>query len=232
MDINELIALANDRISCGPECRKDRQTEELRKIYDRSKQDLIDAPMNFVKAEKNYLLYSKGENEFNNIMKERKLKTLNDMKKKLLEKHTEVVNDIRVLLNQYNTEYVYSNRINDLYKSVLKENKKYKQDISDFTSNMNMNNRKVFYESEDMESMGFTRIVLLIIYFITLIAILYKSEFIGKELYRSKPVMFVLVVYILIGVFIDWLMAFTYNMSIKIMRLFENDVPKNVYVTI
>jgi ABC-type multidrug transport system fused ATPase/permease subunit len=232
MDINELVALANERITCGPECRKDRQTEELRKIYDRSKQELIDAPMNFVKAEKNYLLYSKGENEFNNIMKERTLKTLNDMKKKLSEKHTQFVNDIRVLLNQYNTEYIYSNRINDLYKNVLKENKKYKQDISDFTSNMNMNNRKVFYESEDMESMGFTRIVLLIIYFITLIAILYKIEFIGKELYRSKPVMFVLVVYILIGVFTDWITVFIYNMSVKIIRLFENDVPKNVYVNI
>jgi hypothetical protein len=230
MEINDLISLANEKLGCGPECEKDKQMKELRNIFDKSKQTLIDAPSEYVKAEKNYLIYSKGENEYKNIMKERTIKTINDMKKKLLEKHKLFINDIRGFLNQYNTDYVYSNRIDDFYKSLLKDNNKYKKDISDYTSQTNVNNRKVFYEDEDMVNMSYIRIILLFIYFITLIAILYKIGFINKELYKNIYVWLSIIVYILFGIFINWVTAFLYYVKLYITRFFENDVPRNVYI--
>ena len=76
--------------------------------------------------------------------------------------------------------------MNDFYKSTLKDNKKYKKEIGDYKSNMNVNNRKVFYEDGEMEHLSYVRMVLLIIYFATLIAIIYKLNFIGNELYKNK----------------------------------------------
>ena len=68
MDINAMIALANDKLMCGPECQKDRQTEKLRQIYNNAKQNLIDAPKTFSLAEKNYLIDAKGNDEYKNIV--------------------------------------------------------------------------------------------------------------------------------------------------------------------
>lgn len=230
-DINSIIALANEKLSCGPECRKDKETERLREIYNTSKQNLIDAPTNFVKAEKNYLIDAKGENEYKNIMKERTLKTISDAKKKLLDKHTQFVNDIRGHLNQYNATFIYYYKMNDFYKSNLKDNKKYKKDIADFKSKANVNNRKVFYEDGEMEHLSYVRMVLLIIYFATLIAILYKLNFIGNELYKNKYVLTAILVYVLFGIYVDWFTKMIYYMKVKISHIFENDVPRNVYVS-
>jgi hypothetical protein len=230
-ELNSLISLANDKLMCGPECKKDRQTEQLREIYNKSKQNLIDAPSNFTKAEKNYLIDAKGENEYKNIMKERTIKTINDMKKKLLDKHTDFINDIRANLNQYNTDYIYYNRMDDFYKSNLKDNKKYKREIGDFKSNVNVNNRKVFYEDGEMVHLSFVRTILLVIYFATLIAILYKIDFINRELYKNKYVLFVLFSYIMFGIYVDWFTKMIYYIKIKLSHMFENDVPRNVYVS-
>jgi len=231
MDINSLVALANDKLMCGPECQKDKQTEKLRQIYNNAKQTLIDAPNSFSIAEKNYLVEAKGANEYKMIMKERTMKTINDMKKKLLDKHTQLVADMRGNVDQYNTDYIYYNRMNDFYKSTLKDNKKYKKEIGDYKSNMNVNNRKVFYEDGEMDQMSFTRIILLIIYFVTLIAILYKMDFINNQLYRNKYALLAIIVYILFGVYIDWVTKMVYYTKMKISRIFDNDVPRNVYVS-
>jgi hypothetical protein len=231
MDINALVALANDKLMCGPDCQKDRQTEKLRQIYNNAKQTLIDAPRTFTLAEKNYLIDSKGENEYKNIMKERTIKTMNEMKKKLLDKHTQFVQDIRGYLNQYSADYIYYNRMDDFYKSSLKENKKYKQDIADYTSNMNVNNRKVFYENEEIDNLSFFRIVLLVIYFAVLIAILYKMDFIGNQLYTNKYALFAIFMYIMFGLYVDWVSKMVYYLRQKITHIFENDAPRNVYIS-
>jgi hypothetical protein len=231
MDINSLIALANENLMCGPDCKKDKQSQRLREIYDKAKQNLIDAPSEFSKAERNFLVDARGEYEYINIMKERKIKTMNNMKKKLLEKHTQFMNDIRGFLNQYNTDYIYYHRMDDFYKSNLKDNKKYKNDIADFTSAMNVNNRKVFYEDEEIEQMSFTRIILLTIYFVVLIAILYKVEFIGKEYYRNRYVMFAIFTYVMFGIYVDWVSKMVYYTKNRISQLLENEVPRNVYVS-
>ena len=233
MDINAMIALANDKLMCGPEskCQKDRQTEKLRQIYNNSKQNLIDAPKTFSLAEKKYLIDAKGNDEYKNIMKARAVKTLNVMNKTLSDKHTLFLTDIRAYLNQYNTNYVYYHRMDDFYKSILKDNKKYKKEIADYTSNMNVNNRKVFYEDEEMEQLSFTRIILLVIYFVVLIAILYKIDFVGNELYRNKYVLFAIFVYIMFGIYVDWVSKMVYYTKMKISHIFDNDVPRNVYVS-
>jgi len=230
MDINSLIALANENLMCGADCKKDKQSQQLREIYDKAKQNLIDAPVSLLKAERNYLVDEKGESEYNTIMKERKMKTMNQMKKKLLEKHNQYISDIRGYLNQYNTDYIYYNRMDDFYKATLKENKKYKNDIADLTSNMNMNNRKVFYEDGEMIELSFTRTILLIVYFVVLIAILYKIAFVGNELYRNRYVLLIIFIYILFGVYVDWVTKMIYYMKMKISQFLENDIPRNVYV--
>ena len=231
-ELNSLISLANDKLACGPECKKDRETERLREIYNSSKQNLIDAPANFVKAEKNYLINAKGEDEYKNIMRDRTIKTINDMKKNLIDKHNKYVNEIRGHLSQYNTSYIYYNKMDDFYKSNLKNNKKYKKDIGDLKSNVNVKNRKAFYEDEELEGLTFVRIVLLVIYFCVLFAILYKIEFINKQLYYNKYALLVIFIYAIFGIYVDWFTKMIYYMKLKITHIFENDVPRNVYVSI
>lgn len=232
MDINSLISLANSKLICGPECKKEEKSIELKKIYDDTKKNLFNAPSKYKQAEKNYLIHDKGEDEYINIMRERKIKTVNIMKKKLLEKHNEYINDIRGYNNQYNTDFIYYNRINDFYESSLKDNKKYKKEIEDYNSDMNVNNRKVFYRNQDIERLSFMRIILLIVYFIILIIILYKVDFINNEYYKNKYILLGILIYILFGIYVDKLSIMMFNIRKKIYYLFENEAPRNVYVEI
>ena len=229
-DVNAYITLVNN-LTCDKKCQKDKQTEKLREIYVNAKKNLTEAPNAYSIAEKNYLIDERGEIEYKNIMNERMIKTMNNMKKKLLEKHTEFISDINANLNQYKSDYIYYHRMNDFYKYNVKDNKKYKKDTSDYTSNVNVNNRKVFYEDGEMVHLSFVRNILLVIYFITLIAILYKLDFINKELYKNKYVLFVIFSYIMFGIYVDWVTKMIYYIKVKISRIFENDVPRNVYVS-
>lgn len=227
MDINALISLANENIICGPECKKNEKSENLKKIYNDAKKNLINAPNKFNIAEKNYLIDSNGEDEYNNIMKNRKFKTINMMNKKLLEKHNQFVSDINGYLNHYNTNYVYYNRMDDIHKFSLKENKNYKQGINDYKSKMNVNNRKVFYEDKEMEHLHFIRIILLIIYFVVLFSILYNMNFIKNELYTNKYVLLLISLYVIFAIYVDYLPKLIYYIKIKMSYIFDNDV----YVT-
>jgi hypothetical protein len=99
MDMNAMIALANDKISCGPSCQNDRKIEKLRQIYNTSKQKLIDAPKEFSAAEKNYFINLNGEEDYKLMMRDRTNVTIQNMKKKLNEKHSSFIKDLKKSTN-------------------------------------------------------------------------------------------------------------------------------------
>jgi hypothetical protein len=229
MDVNEMIALANDRLTCGPSCKNDKKTENLRQIYNTSKQKLIDSPKEFTTAEKNYFINLNGENNYKSMMKERTNITIQKVKKKLSEKHTEFMSELRKTANEYKTDYVYYNNIDDILKNSSKEYKKYKQDIDNYKSKMNTNNRRAFYDDGEMDWLSNIRYVLLIIYFVIFIVILFKIDFIDTQLYKSYYAWFVIFIYIMFGLYVDWVSKMLYYLRNKMFYLFQNEMPRNVY---
>jgi hypothetical protein len=229
MDINAMIALANDKLTCGPSCKNDKKIEKLREIYNTSKQHLIDAPKEFSRAEKNYFINLNGENDYNSMMKDRTNVTIQNIKKKLSEKHTEFISELRKSANEYNTDYVYYNNIDEMLDNNSKEYNKYKQNIDDYKAKMNTNNRRAFYDDGEMDWLSNIRYVLLIIYFVIFIVILLKIDFIDSQLYKSYYAWFFIFIYIMFGLYVDWVSKMIYYLRNKIYYIFQNDMPRNVY---
>lgn len=224
-----MVALANDRLTCGPSCQNDKKIEKLRQIYNKSKQNLIDSPREFTIAEKNYFINLNGENEYKAMMKERTNITIQNEKKKILEKHTDFINELRKSANEYKTNYVYYNNIDEMLKSKSKEYKKYKQNIDNYKSKMNTNNRRAFYDDGEMEWLTNVRYVLLVIYFVIFIVILFKIDFIGNNLYRNYIVWVIIIIYIVFGIYVDWVSKMFYYLRNKMYYIFQNEMPRNVY---
>jgi len=229
MDMNAMIALANDKITCGPSCQNDRKIEKLRQIYNTSKQKLIDAPKEFSTAEKNYFINLNGEEDYKRMMKDRTTITIQNMKKKLNEQHTLFINDLKKSTNEYDTTVVYYNNIGEMLKKDVKEYKKYKQNIEDYKAKMNTNNRRAFYDDGEMEWLINIRYVLLVIYFVILIAILVKIDFIGNGFYKNYYVWLIIITYILFGLYVDWVSKMIYYLRNKLYYIFQNETPRNVY---
>jgi hypothetical protein len=229
MDMNAMIALANDKISCGPSCQNDRKIEKLRQIYNTSKQKLIDAPKEFSAAEKNYFINLNGDEDYKLMMKNRTNVTIQNMKKKLNEKHSSFVSDLKKSTNEYGTTVVYYNNMDEMLKKSTKEYKKYKQNIEDYKAKMNTNNRRAFYDDGEMDWLTNIRYVLLIIYFVIFIAIIIKIDFIGNELYKNYYVWLIIITYILFGLYVDWVSKMIYYLRNKLYYIFQNETPRNVY---
>ena len=72
--INDLIQLASEYIECGPECQKDKKSEELYNKYIKSQTVLKSAPDNLEKNKKNYYVYTYGPAYYDDIKKKRIIK--------------------------------------------------------------------------------------------------------------------------------------------------------------
>lgn len=231
-NINELATLANNALICDDACEKEKRAKELEEVYNKAKNSLLNGKTNFNNAEEDFLKFTRGEPEYNRIIAERKLKTLTGMKDEKIKEHNIYIGDIRGYYHQYNTDYVYYKKIEDFYKHAWKENKQIKKDVGDYHSNVNVNNRKIHYQTREIEELQFVRIILLIVYYVTFCIILYQVDFINKEYYKNKYVIFGIILYVLFGIYVDNVSILFYKLTKIIYHIFENETPRNIYVNL
>lgn len=230
--LNNLIQKATNIISCDDKCKHDKKEKELLNKLNEVKNDMSNINNNYDEAEKNYYIHKYGESYYDNLKRERTNTTVENKKNKLIDKHNNYVKQLKSIIEQYNINYTYYSEMDKIYKSKLNENKMYLKKIDDFKSNINVNNRKVFYQNNEMNNLHFFRIILLVIYYITLCVILYHMDFITNQYYKNKLVMFGITIYILFGLYVDYISYLIYIFTIYIYHWFDNKSPRNVYVSL
>jgi hypothetical protein len=221
--LNSFIDNANNAISCDAECQRNKTAEELKKQYLESKSNLTLAEPNFELAQKKYYTYISGKSGYDNLM-EKQLTTQADLfVTEFKNNYNTEINKINTQLYTYNGLVINVNNIVDLYNKYKRENIALLKELKYDTNDILTNDRKTYYEDQQIDGLNIYYYVLCVIYIIVMICfIIFKF----KSPNRMKHI-FIFVLFLILFFISTWLLG----KIIEIIYWIFNLLPKNVYVS-
>ena len=223
--INELIKQSNVQTACGPACQKKNKIAKLKTNYETAQSSATNAPENLTEARKNYFTYAFGDkynNEFNEKLYTEQGKTMID---KLTKQHNENVNEIDAIIADYESGFIYANNMGDLTDQYVDKNKVLKQNIDKELSDVETNERKVFYESQQIETIEKWKYIIKLIYWVAVV--LYTLVFLYDGMYKSVKNVAILACFIIYPYVIGYIL----NKLIFVFKFLNKSIPKNVYLS-
>ena len=144
--INALLETATSVAICGPDCQKQKKTEELRQKMMDSQTNLKTAPIQYEESRKNYYVYSEGNAYYDNILE----KELNINAEKIVKELGNNFNESlssAITMNQYlNIAIDNTNYSEELLDSYIKKNEELTLMLMNNQGDILTNDRKTFYE--------------------------------------------------------------------------------------
>jgi hypothetical protein len=202
--LNGLVSMIKDKLICDSACQKERTAKELKENLDLAQNNLKNAPQDLETAEKNYYLFTKGTSDYDNMVLNRNIKSSKNFKEESIKQHNERMEEIKILKNQYDSDKIYTQRMNQLVKLKLYEENKIKDSIDTYKSKVQTNDRKVVYENKDMDWSENFRFILKIVYYILFIVYFIISDYFSSAKYKNIKLWGVILVYLLFPYTLDW----------------------------
>lgn len=198
-DINKLNALidkASRVLSCDANCQRNQQIASLRQKMQVAIDNKQNAPQRLDKAVKDYIVYSKGAPVFNDYqattLKAEAKQNVVDYKAK----YDDVAKQIQINLTTYSGLLVNYNNLLYSNQQYEAENKKLNDEFKKANSDTNTNQRKTFYENENIDSLNYYYSIIRFIYVIVIIVYCYlfiRGSF-SRFSFRAKIIVLVLLI--------------------------------------
>lgn len=164
--INNLLELASEYIECGPECQKNKKSQDLYDTYIKSQTILKMAPDKVEKNKKNYYVYTYGESYYEDIKKKEIVKNSTEIMDKILNEFNLQVENALIMNKILETTDPKDN-CSDQYPIIQKE---LNDELYKKNNNMLINNRETYYSNESIERLEYwNKFCVFIYYFIILI---------------------------------------------------------------
>ena len=222
---NNFLSLASEAILCNADCKKKKQEDQLKEIYLNSQTNLITAPAKEIIAEKNYLIFTKGEQGYSEFLDKKLENSANLIIKKYTENFKEQVKKIKSQIESYGGILVNFRNIVDLYVQYKKENIELMKELKQETNDILTNERKTFYEDQNIDRLKFIyKYIFITVYFIVvfcfgIFSLIYPSS------YNWKIRLALFMFYILLPLISSWIIGKFIYLLYEIYNL----LPKNVY---
>ena len=196
-EINKLLKVVEERVRCDSECQRKRDIKELKKKWETSEKDYKNLPEEIKVNERNYYTMYKGEEYYrNNILKNKYQEYILDWKEDQLNKFHDVKSLITTTFDNYKSQNISKSRINELYQDVLQKNTALKNDIDDYYKKTFTNERRVYYENNEIDNLQFYTTILKVLYYgLLIIYILFGSFFKNKD-YKNWKILLIIILYI------------------------------------
>ena len=163
---------------------------------------------------------------YHDILKTRYTKEADKTKKNELIEFDNFKRDITVMLNDYTglTNAYY--KIKELLNVRKKQKKKLEEKINQFINTVNTNERKIFYEIKEKDSLNFYKYILFFIYYLLIIYYLLFGSFFWNDKYKNYKNWIILILYISLPFFlmniINLLFRFYHYVKSLINRQYPN----------
>lgn len=223
--VNALLKMASDKIACGPDCQKKKETSQLYKEYLDAQTYYLNAPEKLKIAEKNYYVKSYGVAAYNDFNKKQLASTADEVAETLSSNFHQQLSDAYSLNNMYNTDWINAQNTIELYEYYLSENKKLVRNVTNASSDVYTNDRRSYYENEELEDLQWWYTIEIWIYILVVVVFIVFSIF-GIST-RSRKVLFISIACMILYPFVSLYMALYIFSFIK---WFFSLFPKNVYL--
>lgn len=222
---NTLISQATDAIMCNSECKKQRQTDELKQIYLKSQANLASAPVQLQVAQKNYVTFTQGETAYNDLLDSQLQEKAKIIADKFTETFEEDTGKFTTKLNTYQGLLLNYKNVTELYLKYKKENIELIKDLKDQTNDVLTNERKTFYEDQKIDGLKFYYF-----YFLSIIYIICFISFVIFSLMYPSNSSFIIKIVSIIGfLLLPFVSSFILGSIIYLIYKVYELLPKNVY---
>jgi hypothetical protein len=230
--LNGLVAMISDKLICDSACQAQRNGDSLKKKWDLAQNNLTTAPEQVMETEKNYFIYTKGEKGYSDMMYERNVKIAQQFKMGSITEHENNFKELKILLNDHNSDNDYNNRINELLKIKNEEEKELKSKIDKYLSKVQTSGRKVVYEKSDIGLVNANRSFLLFIYYTLFVYYLAVSDYFATSKYKDIKVWLIILAYFIFPRILNWITKKIFAIYDYIIYVFSNRKYKNVFLSL
>jgi predicted RNase H-related nuclease YkuK (DUF458 family) len=208
--INDLLELASEYITCGPECQENKKSQQLYDEYLNSQKVLKTAPEKVEKNKQNYYIYTYGPEYYADVKK-----------KELSENATEIMSKISDEFNiQIETALIMNNLLKitdtssclDQYPVIQAE---INNELEKKKNNVLVNDRKTYYSNESIERLELWNKFLSFIYYFLILVFLILCF--PKSIMEFIKYGFVIGLAFLYPLMINYLFSLIYNNNIEII---------------
>ncbi|MEX0597769.1 MAG: hypothetical protein WD512_14855 [Candidatus Paceibacterota bacterium] len=219
--LNSLLKMLDNQIKCGPVCQKNQRDENLKRLYDNAVITKEESPYKVKIAEKNYYEATKGTAFYNDMLKDRYSSEIKEIAIKSIKQHKDILDENKLLISNYETQQIYSDKIDKLHKKVTLEYEWLIENVDKYKASVQTNDRKTFYEDQQIENLDKWNKFISYLFWILFIALainvlLFKKQYTD---YKTWITLF-LVVFLPL-----YAMPYLYHSFIKIKdKLTTNDV--------
>lgn len=230
--INGLIEFAKDQLICDSYCQSNKKAQALKNNFNDAKLNLENAPEKVFEAEKDFYVYTEGEEVYNKMLFNKYYKEACDEKTAAIKRHKNFIKEIQILINNYEMDKINLDRMNELLRIRVKENDKLKKTIDTDKGIANTNDRKVYYESKEMEWLeSMRKLFIYIIIFMTILYLIF-SNFFKNKMYKNIKVWIIVSAFIIYFLSVNILSRVTFWIYDKIIYFYNNKAPRDVYINL
>ena len=222
---NDLISSAKDAIMCNSECQKQRQEEKLKQIYLNAKTNVASASNQEEVAQKNYILFTKGETAYNDFRDNQlgeKAQMVADTYKKNFDEET---NKIKSQIGSYTGLLVNFKNVVELYAQYKKENIELFKELKDETNDILTNERKTYYEDQNIDRLKFFYFYFLLTVYVIFVLCFAAFCLVYPSSTSWKIKLALLLGFILLPFLSTWILGKIIYYAYEVYEF----IPKNVY---
>jgi hypothetical protein len=224
-NFNSFLNKASQSIMCNSECREQKKSEKLKQDFLDAQVNLASAPHELEMAEKNYVIFKKGELEYNEMIDSKLEKKAEFISKKFKENFNDDVAKIKTQLETYNGLLLNFKNVVELYINYKRENRELFKQLKDDTNDVLINERKTYYEDQEVDKLEYYYYyILLVIYYICAFCFIIFS-FIYPSQTNWKIQIGIFVVLLILPYISTWILGMIIYLIYKIFNM----LPKNVY---
>ena len=218
--VNDLAEVIN--ITTGSSGRSISQAKlnSLQNLFDKAKQNCRDAPIEIKTSEKNLLVYEHGQSGYEDIMLERYKKRASNLKRKMMEKSNEQMEEIKNKKISYIQKTDYLKNMITLIDKLKKENAVMSGKFQNQINSIEINDRKTYYEEQQNDYASWWSKHFSNKYYI--MVILFILAFIFKQFYKEKKYWIITVLLIIYPFFAKKILYFFYMIYQFFYKSFKN----------
>ncbi len=224
--LNSFIQQASNTIMCNTECQKQKEAEKLKKAYLKSQETLASAPNRLQTAERNYVIYTQGQTAYDELQDRELDEKATVIVDTFKENFDEEVIKIQSQINSYNGLLMNYKNVLELLMKYEKENGELFKDIKKETNDVLTNERKSFYEDQNIGSLKFYYFYFLLIIYV--ICVLCFAAF--SLIYPSQSSWIVRLGIFVLLIVLPFVSTWILGMIIYFIYEGYNLLPKNVYI--
>ena len=151
---------------------------------------------------------------------------------KLVKKGQVLIEETRRGIKNYAATEIYLNKMKVLRKKYATEKHTLEDSVDGIVATVHTNNRRVEYQTPEMERISNVRSLITISFYIILLVYLVRSKFVQRGLYRKPRMMIAILLCALLPFLVDQFVIYVFGAIQHISVLWNTTTPRNVYVNI